>query len=180
MEERKHKYLNIVCVYMNKHIPNKIWQTYISIVSFVFATGLMTLAGIYNNFPLLLILNFLYSQQTLYQVFFFFLETHTFILERSVLFAILRGWGCCGFPLIVIKRHGSNKRCSKTSLALQMESSYFHCGEATQFLHWQPGQISLPNTVIHFLAYWHNGIRSPKYPGDSELPGQWNVACVPR
>lgn len=88
MEERKHNYLIIVCVYTNKHIPNKIWQTYISIVIFVSATGHMTLAGIYNYFPLLFILNFLYSQQAPYQVFFF--------LSWKLILSILKG--LCSLP----------------------------------------------------------------------------------
>lgn len=40
--------------------------------------------------------------------------------------------------------------------------------------------ITIPNTAVPFLACSPQGIRSPNWTGDFELPVQWNVCCEAR
>lgn len=79
-------------------------------------SGHVTLDDIYNYFPLLLILYFLYPLQAPQQILAIFLEENTFIPDNFLLFVILSVLGCHSSPLTLIIDPGSTKRHPKDLL----------------------------------------------------------------
>lgn len=136
-----------------------------SIIILLSNSGYMALAGIYNHLPLISILCFLLSVRTSTGLRSFTqVVTHTFIPENFQLFIILSG-----LDRLLLFPIGFNHRtwqCWEISWRISPTTDIIFLTSILRtnlVLLWLSGSLTPPNTVILFLSWGFNRIRSPKW-----------------